>query len=178
MTTPAPVLHLICGKIASGKSTLARQLAEAPKTVLIGEDDWLATLNAGDMTTMADYMHRSARLRDALTPHVLALLGAGLSVVLDFQANTPDSRAWMRSLIDRAGADHLLHWLDLPDAVCKARLRRRNDQGRHAFTVSGAQFDAITRHFVPPAADERFNVVRYLSGDAPAQAGGPWHRRS
>ncbi|MEG2632911.1 MAG: AAA family ATPase, partial [Comamonas sp.] len=42
-TSPA-VLHMLCGKIAAGKSTLARQLAAAPRTVRINEDDWLSSL--------------------------------------------------------------------------------------------------------------------------------------
>lgn len=29
------MLHLICGKIASGKSTLTQQLSQSPQTVLI-----------------------------------------------------------------------------------------------------------------------------------------------
>ena len=33
-TTPStPVLHMVCGKIGAGKSTLARRLAAAPATV-------------------------------------------------------------------------------------------------------------------------------------------------
>ena len=34
-TTGSVVLHLLCGKIAAGKSTLAGQLAAAPATILI-----------------------------------------------------------------------------------------------------------------------------------------------
>ena len=37
-------LYLLCGKIGAGKSTLARQLAARPATVLISEDHWNATL--------------------------------------------------------------------------------------------------------------------------------------
>ena len=42
-------LHLLCGKIASGKSTLAKELATQPSTVIIGEDDWLAHLFPGEI---------------------------------------------------------------------------------------------------------------------------------
>jgi hypothetical protein len=89
----------------------------------------------------------------------LDLVGpAHLSVVLDFPANTPASRQWMRSLFERAGADHRLHFLDVPDEVCKARLRARNAAGTHAFNASDAEFDLFTRYFVPPSADEGFAV--------------------
>ena len=37
-----PTLHLVCGKIAAGKSTLANRLANAPATVLISEDYWMS----------------------------------------------------------------------------------------------------------------------------------------
>ncbi|MEX5925443.1 AAA family ATPase [Providencia hangzhouensis] len=34
-----PRLHFLCGKIASGKSTLAKQLANLPRTILLCEDE-------------------------------------------------------------------------------------------------------------------------------------------
>lgn len=44
MSNPRPTLHLLCGKIAAGKSTLAKHLAARPATVLISEDHWNSTL--------------------------------------------------------------------------------------------------------------------------------------
>jgi predicted kinase len=71
---------MICGKIAAGKSTLARRLADAPATILISEDVWLATLYRDEQRTVADYARNSRRLRDVMGGHVEALLRAGLSV--------------------------------------------------------------------------------------------------
>ncbi|WP_417492627.1 AAA family ATPase [Maricaulis sp.] len=152
-------LHLVCGKIAAGKSTLCHQLATGADTVLLSEDDWLSGLFPGEISTPADYVRCSARLRALIGPHVVALLRAGLSVVLDFPANTFGSRAWMRGIIEAAGAAHTLHWLDLDDATCKARLRQRNAAGEHAYAASEAEFDLFTRYFVPPSAEEGFDVV-------------------
>ena len=39
-------LHFICGKAASGKTTLARDLAARHAAVLFGEDEWLTLLDA------------------------------------------------------------------------------------------------------------------------------------
>lgn len=157
----APTLHLLCGKIAAGKSTLAATLAAEPQTVLIAEDAWLARLWPGEIASVDDYRRCALRLRTAMAPHVESLLRSGLSVVLDVPANTPASRAWMRDLIARSGAAHVLHYLDLPDAVCRARLHRRNAEGRHDFAASDAEFDAITALFVAPGADEGFDIRRY-----------------
>ena len=152
-------LYLLCGKIGAGKSTLAGQLAARPRTVLISEDHWNATLFPDELRTIDDYVRYSARVRAALGPHVVALLKAGLSVVLDFQANTPAVRRWMRMLIDGAGAAHELHFLDLPDETCLRRLRARNAAGEHPYQVSDADFALFTRHFVPPTPEEGFNVI-------------------
>jgi predicted kinase len=152
---------MICGKIAAGKSTLARRLAEAPDTILISEDVWLSTLYRDEQRTVAEYARNARRLREVMGGHVEALLRAGLSVVLDFPANTPANRQWMRGLFENAGAAHRLHFIDLPDAVCKARLRQRNAAGTHQFMVSDAEFDEITAYLVPPSADEGFKTTVY-----------------
>jgi predicted kinase len=157
----AGTLHLLCGKIAAGKSTLCARLAAAPGTVAIAEDDWTKTLFGDEMREVADYVRVSAKLRAAMGPHVAALLKAGLDVVLDFPGNTRATRAFWREVAEGAGARLVLHWLDVPDAVCLARLRARNAAGVHAFAgVSEAQFDLITRRFEPPDEAEGFALVR------------------
>ncbi|WP_298956919.1 ATP-binding protein [uncultured Methylobacterium sp.] len=165
MSVNNTVLHLVCGKIAAGKSTLAACLGAAPGTILVREDPWLAGLYPGEQNSLADYVRNSGRLRSVMGPHLVAALRTGLSVVLDFPANTPGSRAWMRSLFQEAGVAHRLHYLDVSDEVCKARLRRRNADGRHEFTVSDEQFDLFTSYFVPPAPEEGFTVVCHRTED-------------
>jgi predicted kinase len=155
----APTLYLLCGKIAAGKSTLARRLAARPATLLISEDHWTSSLFSGELKTIEDYGRCSARLRAAMAPHLVDILRQGLSVVLDFPANTVSNRNWMRSLIAQAGVAHELHLLDIPDTVCKQRLRERNTGGIHPFQVTEANYDLFTSYFVPPGPSEGFNVV-------------------
>lgn len=164
MPVPCPTLHMFCGKIAAGKSTLAARLAGAEATVLITEDDWLHALFAGQMSSGRDYMACAARLQAIMGPHVSALLGAGLSVVLDFPANTVAQRAWMRAILAETGAAHRLHVLDVPDAVCLARLHARNARGDHPFAVTDALFHRFTGQYAEPTPDEGFTVLRHRSG--------------
>ncbi|MCJ0762912.1 AAA family ATPase [Variovorax terrae] len=166
-TEPA-VLHIVCGKIGSGKSTLAAHLATGPRTVLVSEDDWLSRLYPGEIQALPDYVRCAARLRSAMAGHLEALLRAGVSVVLDLPSNTPQSRQWARGVFESAGASHQLHFLDVPDGICKARLQARNASGLHPFQTTDAQFDEITRHFTPPLAQEGFHVIRH----APAERKG------
>ena len=124
---------MVCGKIAAGKSTLCAKLAARPMTILVSEDHWTNTLYPGELNTLEDYRRCSSRLRKAMEPHLAGLLRAGVSIVLDFPANTVKNRLWMRGIIEDAGAAHELHFLDVSDTVCKERLRLRNTSGEHAF---------------------------------------------
>lgn len=49
-TQSSATLHFLCGKIASGKSTLAQQLVRGQQAVLLSEDTWLAVLYPGQIT--------------------------------------------------------------------------------------------------------------------------------
>jgi predicted kinase len=152
-------LHLVCGKIAAGKSSLCARLAQAPATVLVSEDFWLKRLYGDEMKTVADYARVSAKLRTVMGPHLADLLRTGVNVVLDFPANTMAVRAWMKRIAEEAEAMPLLHWLDVPDEVCRERLRRRNAEGAHDFAAGDADFDLITRYFQPPLPEEGFQMI-------------------
>ena len=140
---------------------MARSLAARPATLLISEDHWTSKLFAGDLKTIEDYGRLSARLRAAMGPHVIDILHAGLSVVLDFPANTVKNRDWMRSLIAEAKVPHELHWLDIPDDICKRRLRQRNASGEHPFQVTDAEYAQFTSYFAPPGPNEGFNIIAH-----------------
>ncbi|MEM5521991.1 ATP-binding protein [Sulfitobacter sp. AS59] len=159
MSSTTPTLHLLCGKIASGKSTLTAQLSRTAGTIVIAEDEWLNGLYSEEMSSISDYMRCMSKFREVMGPHVVSLLNKGISVVLDFQANTISSREWMRAILEQTQAAHKLHLLDVPDEVCIARLHARNEQGDHPFAATEAQFRQISKHFVAPSSEEGFNIV-------------------
>jgi predicted kinase len=154
-----PTLHLMCGKIASGKSTLATFLSAEQGVVLLTEDQWLSRLYPEQIRSVADYVRLARQLRSVTGPLVIDLLKAGVTVVLDFPANTPADRQWLRNLADAAQASHCLHFIDIDDDTCRARLHRRNAGGEHDFATTDAEFDLITSYFQAPNSDEGLNVL-------------------
>lgn len=159
MRTTAKLLFL-CGKMAAGKSTLARDLAEREDAVLLVQDEFLDHLYPDEITDVPAFVKCSSRLKDALEPH--ALLLKGNSLVLDFPANTKAQRAWFRGIFERANVEHELHFVDASDALCKSQLKDRSKNlPPGAPWTTDAEFDAITVYFQPPSEDEGFNVVRH-----------------
>ncbi|WP_330216507.1 AAA family ATPase [Pseudomonas sp. AM8] len=149
-----PTLHLLCGKIASGKSTLAKTLVAEHAAILLSEDTWLAQLYPGEILSIADYLRCAQRIRGVLGPLVINLLESGVNVVLDFPANTLANREWLLGLAQAAKVPYRLHYLELDDATCRARLHARNARGDHDFAATDAEFDLITRHFCVPSEAE------------------------
>lgn len=152
-------LHVTCGKMAAGKTTFSRRLAAELPAVLVCWDLWLQRLYPVEIASFDDFLKYSARLRTLMGPHLADLLARGQDVVLDFPANTPASRAWVRSIFEAAGARHLLHFLDTPDERCLQQLARRNRElPEGSMPMSAEQFAAITALFVPPGPAEGFEV--------------------
>jgi len=117
--TRPTTLYLLCGKIAAGKSTLARRLAVRPATLLITMDDWMSILYPTENRTIEDFARLSARLRETMGPHVVDILLRDISVVLDFpgarlrQRNTSGEHQYQ---VDEATYDLFMSYFVLPTA--------------------------------------------------------------
>jgi predicted kinase len=158
-------LYFLCGKMAAGKSTLARQLATREGALLFEQDHWVETLFPNTIVNVATYIEYSGRINRLVAPIVVDVLKRGVSVVMDFPGNTRNQRAWFRSIIDQAGVDHELHFVDTPDDICKAQLKARS-----AHLPAGTKwtteedFELIASHFRAPEHDEAFTIVRHTRG--------------
>jgi predicted kinase len=92
---------------------------------------------------------------------VIDVLTAGVSVVLDFPANTVADRQWLRGLADSARVPHCLHYLEVDNATCRARLHARNALAEHEFAASDAEFDLISSYFQVPEVGEELEIVMH-----------------
>ncbi|MFK2903318.1 ATP-binding protein [Dyella ginsengisoli] len=149
----------MCGKMGAGKSTFAKSLAMSCEAALLSEDDLLRDLYPGEVIDLASYATLSGRIKNALAGHICVLLRRGVSVVLDFPGNTVAQRSWFRQLIDRAGSHHQLHYLSVPNEICKQQLRERRATNAHDPLQDDATFDALLAYFAPPTPEEQFVVI-------------------
>lgn len=153
-------LYIFCGKMASGKSTLAKKVSERESSVLISEDVLLSQLYPNQVVDVATYVQYSENVKAAMGPLFIDLLDRGTSVVLDFPANTIDQRKWMANIVAQSGARSEFHYLNCSDAICKERLKMRviREPDRQASDTE-EMFDAITKYFEPPTTDEGFEII-------------------
>ena len=161
-------LHFISGKLASGKTTLARKISVAESAVLICEDEWLTRLFDG-AHSLEQYLERRSRIRVLLTDFVPSLLAVGTSVVFDFSGNTVADRAWVRSVFDRVKASHRLHYIEADDSLCLRQLAMRNEgqpPGIYWGPVTQTMFHQLLPYFSAPEASEGFSIVRHVAGQA------------
>lgn len=165
----AAVLHFMCGKMAAGKSTLARALAHEHLAVLICEDIWLQRLFPVEITNFEDYLTYSERLKSVLALHVRDLLKQGTSVVLDFPANVPAARSWVRGIFEAAEAAHVLHFVDTPENRCLEQLHKRNrEKPEGSMEMTMEQFHDITKLFQAPLPSEGFRLQYHVSAEEPS----------
>ena len=158
------MLHFICGKAGAGKTTLARELGRKLPAVVFVEDEWIDTLGF-EIRSLDDFRVASVKVRKLIASLAGDLLRLGVSVVFDFAGNTRNDRQWVRAIIEAADADHVLHVIEAPDEQCLANIHRRNEEkpaGIYSGYVSDETFHAVTAHFLPPQADERFRVQVYV----------------
>jgi predicted kinase len=151
MTEPtSPRLVLICGLPASGKTTLAHQLAARMPAVQLTKDDWVNDLGH-DVWDDAFRVRLEARL------WVLAqeLLAHGNNVILEWghwaRAERDEKRLGARKLA--AGVE--LHYLDLPFEDLMERVDRRQATGEwSASPITRAQMEEWAAVFEAPTDDE------------------------
>jgi len=165
--TLGPVLIVLCGLPATGKSHIARALAHPLDAEILQSDRIRKRLAGIDPTARA---HRSAhpdiytpgftdRTYDALADRARELLGAGRSVIADATHPTAARRA--QTLATARS-------LDVPAAIIHATCaepeiqRRMRDRAADASEVSDADLDVYRRAkagFEPPGAGERAPII-------------------
>jgi predicted kinase len=156
-------LHFVSGRLAAGKTTLARKLAAELDAVFFCEDVWLSKLSDG-ISSFDDYLKWSRRCRSVMGPLIVDTLRAGASVVLDFAGNRVDDRAWARNLCEGAGSAHILHFLDVDEEECLRRLLIRNDrkpEGLYFASTTEMEFRAICKYFQVPTPEEGLTITTY-----------------
>jgi predicted kinase len=145
--------------MGAGKSTYAKQLAQSTEGILISEDEWLSTLYPEEIHSFDDFLVRHRRLLKTLLPHVEVILRSGLSVILDFPANTAGARKQFLEIARNANAQHRAVYLNVSNERCLEQIaKRRVEQPERAKFDTPEVFKSVIQYFEVPDESEGLNL--------------------
>ena len=142
-----PRLVLLCGLPASGKTTLARQLAESYGAVRLNPDEWESALGVDPFDEGFQ-----DRLEAQFWELAQRLLVLGTSVVLEWGFWARSERDEKREAARRLGVAVELRFLDAPHEELVRRVVARHAGGGIAITEGHMQ--QYRSNFQPPTDDE------------------------
>jgi predicted kinase len=142
-----PRLVLLCGLPASGKTTLARELADAYGAVRLNLDEWEAALGVDPFDDGFQ-----TRLEGQFWELAQRLLVLGTSVVLEWGFWARSERDEKREAARRLGVSVELRFLDAPYDELVKRVVARHAAGGIAITES--HMERYRGIFQPPTDDE------------------------
>ena len=160
-------LIFFCGKMGSGKTTLSHKMAVSTGAIRLSEDEWLETLFPTEIDNFDDYVKYSARLKPLMSSHVRNILNSGVSVVMDFPANTVSQRVWFKEILANDQIPHKLIYIEASDQLCLSQIQSRcNEQPERARFDTEEVFKQVTSYFQPPSQKEGFNIEVVSRQDA------------
>ncbi len=154
-----PLVVAVMGRVGTGKSLLARALADALGWEAVASDAVRKAAAGVPAFVRGDADERAALYTPARTDATYAALSGaaldraarGLSTVLDATFATRRHRAALRAALAEAGVEHRFVELVAPDDVLRARLAARDGAAAVVSDARLSDFEALADLFEPPS---------------------------
>jgi predicted kinase len=145
-----PILYLMVGLPAAGKTTAARRLAEETSSLRLSPDEWMLPLFGPSNPD-----EKRDVVEGKLIETALDVLRIGTSVILDFGFWSRDERSSVRWLARQVGADCRVIYVSVDQATQLTRVDGRLQLApEHTFEVSPDELAAWREHFEVPDQTE------------------------
>jgi aminoglycoside phosphotransferase family enzyme/predicted kinase len=170
-----PIVLVFMGRIASGKSTLARSLGRELAWDVFSSDFLRKTLAGVPSTKRVIETRRKRKLYGrtmtnktytALLEKALAHLRKGSSVILDATFGDRRYRDRLRSRLSAAGAKFLFVEVQASDRIVKGRLKARDGSAGEMSDARLEDFQALSDAYEPPSELPTREVLTARTGTA------------
>lgn len=152
---------VLCGKIASGKTTYGKKLEAEENAVTLSFDDLMLELYDGCLGDKHD--ETAARITRYFYKLADQLLEKGHTVLFDYGHWTRRERESVLGYFQEKGIPAELHFLNPPEEIRLARLKDRNDRLRGAahrvYLIEGDLLARLDGKFEAPSAAEYDKMI-------------------
>lgn len=160
------MIHLICGPIGSGKTTLANNLSNKYGAVKFSEDEWLNNLFIPDapegllnepMEIIGAWAsEKYNRSREQIWQVCDQLLAKNISIILDGASANKEQRDIIRKKAKNHKVGFQLHYINAENSTRKERvkLRNKNKGDTYSIEVSDQMFNYMETFFIHPDFEE------------------------
>lgn len=165
------MIHLICGPIGAGKTTVAHKIADEHNAICFSEDEWLSRLFVPDAPEglLNKPMHvvgawaseKYFRCRGQIWAICKQLLSQNISIVLDGAAANKEQRNAIRKKASDNNVGFQLYYVNAAPDVRRKRVFDRNKERGFTYSleVTPEMFDYMENFFDPPKEDELEGVI-------------------
>ena len=155
-------VHAMCGLVCSGKTTTARRLAKDLPALRLTRDEWMLQLYGLRRPDDPECVAAIPGCTDLLWDVAGQAVALGASVILDWNHWSREQRADGRKRAAAAGAELIVHYVDIPLELAVAQAKARRAAGE---PYTHAIDDNEVRHFAtifePPDPSEGIEVVTH-----------------
>lgn len=153
-----PILYIMCGVGFSGKSTLAKQIAEHTGAELVSQDA-LFFEKEKELNLDQDSDEQWRMLLDMCLERIKQNLEAGRSVVFDNTNTKFEHREELRQIAQSVGAPAKVIFLDTPIEVQKER-QIKNQETMERHDVKQEYLDQAIQELEVPGANENTFIFK------------------
>lgn len=150
------MVHLLCGKICSGKTTYAKLLAKEHPAVILSCDEVALTLFGSDLGQRHDEV--LAKVRCYLLKKAAETARAGADVILDWGFWSEQDRRETTAYFENAKVPVRWHYISVSEEVWQRNIERRNaavTAGRSTdYYVDAGLLSKLNARFEPPRRED------------------------
>ncbi|MBN1281955.1 MAG: ATP-binding protein [Alphaproteobacteria bacterium] len=151
-------IHILCGFIAFGKTTLSKKLAKELPAVRFCSDELVRQLY--DQKDNDEFMQGIQKVNALQWDWAKQIIENGIDVVMDFGPWTKQERKRVANMALSITPNVIFHSIVLDMEKARERLIKRNSE-KQQYHVDLNFFDENSSQFEPISDDEGYTVKRY-----------------
>lgn len=147
-----PKAILTCGKVCSGKSTLAKKLKSEKNAVILSCDELMLSLFDEHLGEKHNEIVRKSK--EYLMKKSLEILQCGINIILDWGFWTKAERQEIENFYNSNGFETEWHFIDISDEQQRKNILKRNaERDENSYFISEEMAEKFNSLFENPKND-------------------------